>query len=521
MLRHTALWRVRQSKTSKWARPFSAKVSKGRSHNDSGRATAGAIGDTRLTESKQYRSSQLHEMLRTTKAMEEAKRRVENVVVDSRVGARRADALRDFDSPTTADERVAADRFDAKFIGFANEEGGADDPARGDAAGELSSRERRDRRVRGVDEPVSSLALRRLREHTDNQRKLKVNFPILPSIAKYEVAKRTLLDEESKEQRVALLRDRLTTEHGLYETHRIDAYMLDDDTIFPQWARNLTAGIKDRVLYGGMGLTEDDEVTRQNLLKLPRQEREIEWMRLKAARSYELGEERLLSPAEVKAERTGKRKFFALRRKRQEREALLRSLALRQPEKWEAAPIGKLDYSHRLAVVAKHVEANVKTNGAWPLNEEGLHRAVRRQEREKAKESFLQKPGADFGVVMNRVSPALREAIKTMKTKDQPIKRISRRLYSFRLNAVRNGHQDEHGRKFQHLSRMSRQRFSKAMTAEEFELQRSLAAETSHNTRGSRKPFMKQLPRAYQQESLAFEVGRDTHMDPSRGQDNF
>jgi hypothetical protein len=516
-MRATRLVLVKQRHGTGWYGLNKKRLSLSRSVVDRGLGTAGSTGDTRLTDPSQYLSSSQHSLMRTTKAMTELQRKMEGGVLSNKIGVDRVDAMRDFDAPVTGAERMVADRFDAKEIGFAGEEG---NPAA--ASPPTNSAEhlkwKRDLRVHGASEPISQRVIRGMRQqHTERQRQLQIHTPIVPNQEKYRRLAGQVQNEVVDDQRAELLRDRMATQHGIFSKQRMNAFMLDDDTVFPLWVRNLTPRIRDRVMFGGLGLTEEDEAHRQNLLQLPRQEREAEWERLRAAKSYELGEERLLSPAEVRAERIGTRKFHALRIKRQQREANVRALALREPQKWEAAPIGRVDYSHRLAVVAKHVEANVKTHGKWPLAEDALENAKRRQERNAAKENFLKAPGADFSVVMNRVSPALKEAIKTMNREERPIKRISRKNYVFRLQAVRNGHQDEHGRKFQQISRESRQRFSNAMTTEEFEWERKLAAEVTPNSAGRRAPFSAKLPRAYQRETLAFEAGRQTIFNHSSG----
>ena len=50
-----------------------------------------------------------------------------------------------------------------------------------------------------------------------------------------------------------------------------------DEQVFPLWARNLPRRLRDRVLYGAIGLTEYDELLRTSLLRLPPDRRRVAW----------------------------------------------------------------------------------------------------------------------------------------------------------------------------------------------------------------------------------------------------
>jgi hypothetical protein len=515
MLRCTRLLRV-MDKNYRWHTYFRMKPVKRQSVTDSGRLmTAGALGDTRLTDPAKYQSGRLHDRLRTERAMGEVQGRLEAGVARGVVGDNRVLALRDFDGPTTTAERLLADRIDAKDIGFGA--GGEDGALPGSSPASRSDQIDRDLSVRGVTDRVATRTVQQLRESDTARLRMQVKHPMLPNPRKYDKLAQAHQRDETDDGRAARLRDRLAMEHGVVNRGRVDAFMLDDDTIFPLWVRNLAPSIKDRVMFGGLGLTDEDESTRQNLLRLPRQEREAEWTRIKAAKAYELGEEKRVSPYELRRERMGKRKYYALAAAQQKKQSRIKAMTLRRPEEWDVAPVAGVDYSARLALVAKHVEANIKTNGQWPLSDEKLDVAMRRQARNAAKESFLQKAGKDFDVTLNRVSPGLREAIRTVGTKERPVKRISRRDYKFRLQAVRDGNQDEHGRKFMQLSRQARQRHSTALSMEEAQEARRTARTKEMNGLGAQPRFDTHWPGAYQRESLAFEVGRQTVWDPSKG----
>ena len=481
----------------KGTRPLWRRVtSKQRDRPDRGMLAHGDKQDTRLTDPSVYHSRDQQDMLRTARATADLRERMESGAHSSSVGATRAEALRDFDDPRTPDEEVVAARFDARAIGLR-------DSSREDMG---SERSHRDQSVHGVTAPVPAQAIANLRWDEDRRREIQLQFPMMPSLAKQRKLEKGITQDDADEQRALRMRDRLGKEFGVFNPQRMDAYMLDDESGFPKWVRDLAPSIRDRVMFGGLGITEQEEAQRESLLRLPREQREGEWQRLKAAKSHELGEERLLSPAEVLASRMMRRKSKALLRKRRSREATLRQLQLREPEKWQAEPIGKVDYSARLAVVARHVEANVQTKGQWPLSDEHLEKAKVRQLREQAKASPLERVSSDFMTTMDRVSPAMREALLAVGRKEPVVRRVSRRNYAFRLNAVRNGHQDEHGRRFQDISRQGRQRFSRAQTAEEVELERGTARRRRPNERGQEAPFTSAWPAKYDTASRAFEA---------------
>lgn len=273
---------------------------------------------------------------------------------------------------------------------------------------------------------------------------------------------------DDADERAKTLQEKLTEEHGIYAEHRLDAYMLNDESTFPSWVRYTTASLRSKVMYDGLGLNEDDEVLRQNLARMPMTERVQEWERLKAARKYRLAHEERVTPGELRRMRKGTRKYHALERKRIARETLVRRIAQGRPELEVVAPTGDVDFSRRVALVARHVEAGVPTKGEWPLTERNLVQAERR----KLKENFQQ--GAPHR--MKDVNPQIKAALAQLADRERPMKRIAKREYSDRINAVLNGDQNERGHSFTRMNRHIRQkgRTAPLENKAEWELERKL-----------------------------------------------
>ena len=47
----------------------------------------------------------------------------------------------------------------------------------------------------------------------------------------------------------------LETQNGITAEQRLDAYMLGDDSVFPDWATELPIAYRDRVVCGACGIT--------------------------------------------------------------------------------------------------------------------------------------------------------------------------------------------------------------------------------------------------------------------------
>lgn len=276
------------------------------------------------------------------------------------------------------------------------------------------------------------------------------------------------MDEE-----VSRFHEKLIDECGLYPSQRLDAYMLQDDSVFPTWVEDLVPAMKDRVRYGGIGLTDDDEVLRQNLARMPPEEREEEWLRLKSARAEKYGTaERKISPAEVRELRLGIRRHHQLHKKRLRRGILMKQLVQRRPEKHEVWPAGKIDYSARLATVARFVEAGVPTKGQWPLDQRQLSNQVKKNMiAEEAQAAFV-----NAGVALSSARPNadalslnenMKSVMKRLDDKHRSVKRISRKNFARRLVAIQLGSQDEHGRKYHEIAMRKRETRTASYRSEE------------------------------------------------------
>jgi len=285
-------------------------------------------------------------------------------------------------------------------------------------------------------------------------------FADKPNAATYTKYFRMLRGLNKDDEAVTARQQRLIDENGVYPSQRIDAYMLDDESHFPPWVQQLPWGIRDRVKYGGLGLTEADEATRIRLARLPKDEREREWKRLKGAREYEEGKEIRLTPAELRDVRRAKRRHFYLYRKRQHRASLLRRLALRKPERFEAWPSNVVDYSKRMALIAQYVENKVETKGHWPLCKETVARAKLLRKREEAERAFIH--DKDENRLLNHkassAAPGLSDLLQSLDQNETPVKRLSRKAYANRVNAVVHGDQDVYGRNYYRLSKQIKQR---------------------------------------------------------------
>jgi hypothetical protein len=287
-----------------------------------------------------------------------------------------------------------------------------------------------------------------------------------PTHQEYGKAIHALRSDAQTDETVAELQDRLVEENGLYPTQRLDAFMLRDEAAFPQWVNELPPFLKDRVRYGGVGLTESDEVLRQNLAKMPRDEREREWARLKAAREYRLGEgDKRISGSEMRQLRLGIRRHHQLHHRRLQRATLLKRLALRTPDQFEVWPTRDVDYSARLGRVAQFVEAGVPTMGEWPLDQRKLENARKKKRvAQEAEREFvragvaLPHVGGGGSGMEARMGHTARAVLARLESRERDVKRISRRHYTRRFNAIRLGYRDEHGRKFYAMQRWGRER---------------------------------------------------------------
>jgi hypothetical protein len=308
-----------------------------------------------------------------------------------------------------------------------------------------------------------------------------------PVAKEFNTLFRKLNNLDDDERKISEAQVRLTEEFGIYATHRIDAYMLGEDTNFPPWVEALPWGIRDRVKYGGLGLTEEDEALRIRFARLPVDQRADEWKRLKAAREFELGQERRLSLSELREARGGKRRFHWLQRKRQMRATMLRRLAMRKPERFEVWPSDAVDYSARLALVAQHVENGVETKGQWPLDKEAVARAKIRRKQEEAERTFLRTTDEKKMLQQKNMNGSIASALQLLEEKTKKFKKLSRRAFANRANAIRHGDQDIHGRNTKWLQRRISHRHRAYGSMSELALEKEIRKEPLVHIKGRSK----------------------------------
>ncbi|KAG8343601.1 hypothetical protein TRVL_05567 [Trypanosoma vivax] len=331
-------------------------------------------------------------------------------------------------------------------------------------------------------------ALRRLMEREVERRDHMMDkFGQPPTAREFHRLFTRLRHEDDETEAIERHQARLVEEYGLYPSTRLDAYMLDDDTYFPEWVKALPYSIRDRVKYGSLGLTEEDEALRVTLGRMPLDKRRKEWERLKKAREYKVAKEETLTLAELRDARQGKRRFHWLQRKRQKRASMLKRLALRKPDAFELWPSRVVDYSQRIAFIAQHVENGLDTKGRWPLDRDDLAKARVRRSREEAERTFLQTAEEKhMSKKMNGGGPdgSIMQLLQALETPEKPFKRLSRKVYANRVNAIVHGDQDEYGRRYRKMEARSKRRIRPYESLSEMALEKELRKEPRIYTNG-------------------------------------
>lgn len=321
------------------------------------------------------------------------------------------------------------------------------------------------------------------------QEAVKAKYPQPPSGKEFFALTRKLRREDDEESTITMIQQRLIDEHGIFPTTRVDSYMLDDESYFPEWVNKLPWSIRDRVKYGNMGLTEEDEALRVRLGRLSADQRAREWQRLKKAKQYEAAVEERLSPTELRDARQGSREFHWLQRKRQMKATTIRRLALRRPDKFESWPSDAVDYSRRVALIAQHVENGVATKGQWPLDPEELAKAKIRRRQEEAERTFLKTSDERKMLNTKKMHGSVAATLQQMDSirEEPPIKRLSRKVYANRVNAVKHGDQDEYGHKYRKLETAANKRYHAFKSFEELAVERETRKEPKPNYKGPRR----------------------------------
>ncbi|KAG5483397.1 hypothetical protein LSCM1_04945 [Leishmania martiniquensis] len=326
-----------------------------------------------------------------------------------------------------------------------------------------------------------------MRREVDRRDHVADKFGQPPTSREFFQLFRKLRSADSDEEAVERHQRRLVEEHGVYPSSRIDSFMLDDDSYFPDWVHALPYSIRDRVKYGSLGLTEDDEALRVRLAQLPRDARLREWKRLKAAKEYRSANEEALTLAELRDVRQGKRRFHWLQRKRQKRASALRRMAMRKPDGYHLWPSSLTDFSQRIAFIAQHVENGLQTDGKWPLDQDALTKAKIKRRQGQAERTFLMSPEEKkmaAGVSRGRMHGGMQELLDALEEPEMRYKKLSRKTYANRVNAIVHGDQDEHGRKYRRLHNLVTRRQRRYDSLAEIALEKEVRKEPLVNVSG-------------------------------------
>lgn len=351
-----------------------------------------------------------------------------------------------------------------------------------------ASRSMDDEAVVGKLGPSSSydVDLRNLMQReADRRSHMMDKFGQAPTSREFHKLFSQLREADDAEDKIESYQKRLVEDHGVYPTTRMDAFMLDDDRYFPEWVNALPYAIRDRVKFGSMGLTEEDEALRVQLGRLPRDRRVEEWKRMKAAKAYKAANEETLTLAELRDTRQGKRRFHWLLRKRQKRAAALRRMALRRPDGLQDWPSTVVDYSQRIAFIAQHVENGVQTKGQWPLDPAELTKAKIKRKQAEAERTFLMSPEEKkLTAQASRMNGGIKELLSSFDLREKPFKRLSRKVYANRVNAIVHGDQDEHGRKYRKMHGIATRRLRPYDSLSEIALEKEVRKEPRVNVSG-------------------------------------
>ncbi|KPI83337.1 hypothetical protein ABL78_7632 [Leptomonas seymouri] len=327
-----------------------------------------------------------------------------------------------------------------------------------------------------------------MRREVDRRDHVADKFAQPPTSREFYQLFRKLRANDDDDEKVEGHHRRLVEVHGVYPSSRMDAFMLDDDTYFPDWVHALPYSLRDRVKYGSLGLTEEDEALRVRLARMPRDARLREWARLKKSKEYRAAAEETLSLAELRDVRQGKRRFHWLQRKRQKRAAMLRRMAMRKPEGYEQWPSSVTDFSQRIAFIAQHVENGLQTRGEWPLSRDALTQAKIKRRQDEAQRTFLmtaaEKKISRAAGSGGNMHGGMHELLHSLDHPEKRYKKLSRKTYANRVNAIVHGDQDEHGRKYRKMHNLATRRVRPYNSLAEMALEKEVRKEPLVNISG-------------------------------------
>ncbi|KNH06969.1 Phage-like tail protein [Perkinsela sp. CCAP 1560/4] len=269
-----------------------------------------------------------------------------------------------------------------------------------------------------------------------------------PGFEMYKKAQFELHSHRRELESIEKYRNQLEEETGLTSEQRLDAYFLGDESLFPDWARNLREAIRDRVLYGGIGLTEYDEIRRLKLLLLPMSVRRAKWHGIKQFRRQLDGTEKIITHSEkevvAKCTRTHKWNLIS----RLERQIRLRIIETRNPKttQWQ---VNMEEATDPIRTTAKYVRCGLPTCGSGQLDDELATKRLQLMEEDERLGAFVGKSKLMQGSIDPRVKSNLKlvDMWRPGHLKEKLVKRISRQCYKKRWGAILGGSRDEHGRK--------------------------------------------------------------------------
>ena len=268
-----------------------------------------------------------------------------------------------------------------------------------------------------------------------------------PGVEMYQKSKNALRLESKEAKQIDSFQCRLH-ETGITSEQRLDAYFLGDESIFPEWAKNLSESLRDRVIYGGIGINEHDEALRSKLLELPMSIRKAKWERMKQNRRMHDGTERMITSDEKQSVTRGYRKYKWHLISRLEHKARMGVLRARNPSHQEHD--SRLEeITQPIRTVANYVHSGLPTLGSPHLDGEAAEKRIAIMREDERIGLFVHKSNFVSSNIDPRVQSTLSgvDMLAAKHMKEKRIKRISHRCFKNRWGGIMSGSIDECGRK--------------------------------------------------------------------------
>ena len=268
-----------------------------------------------------------------------------------------------------------------------------------------------------------------------------------PSADLYQRSRRELYMEKSDARKIRIYRKKLD-ETEITSEQRLDAYFLGDESMFPLWAKRLGQAFRDRVLYGGIGITEHDEAMRTKLLSLPMSMRKARWYRLKQLRRRIDGKECLITQEEKLAisRCSRKHKWHLIQRlEHRAREEVVDTRNKRSHEKRKVLE----EQTEPMRAAASFVQAGLPTLGTAELDPDFAEKRLRLIQEDRVMGSFIHKSHLNTMNIDPKVYSSLQGIgmAQALHTKKSPVKRLSRKNFKNRWAGIVSGTRDECGRR--------------------------------------------------------------------------